>query len=160
MNILSPINPNVNEVHTQSLGRLGDEVMDTTPSETPSYLAKDATQSDFISSPSERNQRVLSVEELNIKHEKELKLAIESIKTLHRDLGTILLDSDSECCDAISTDEDVNVQSEVNQMDSLFAKDHTFQTNVKKINFHNQLYVIHIDSRTSFYCRLLAIDSI
>lgn len=79
-----------------------------------------------------RDQRILSVRE--IKNEKDLEMARQAIKNLHSHLGTIIL-SDSESDGVMSMDDGEDVPVEISQMDSLFAHEHTFRTNVKKLRW-------------------------
>lgn len=83
----------------------------------------------FLTSPSKRGQRVVSIDEI-IKKENDLELARKSIKKLQSQLGTVVLSEDSEHDSSISTDEVRDVHVEVEQNDSFFARNYTFKTNV------------------------------
>lgn len=83
-----------------------------------------------LSTP-KRNERILSVEETMLKHERDLELARKSIKNLQTQLGTVILSEDSDSDTVSSTDEGNEIQAEVEQVDSVFAHEYKFKTNVR-----------------------------
>lgn len=68
-----------------------------------------------------------------VKQEKELELARRAIKDLNSQMGTVILDGESESDDTVSMDEGEKVEAEVPQKDSFFAHEYTFKTNVRKL---------------------------
>lgn len=92
----------------------------------------DNRQPDLIISSSRRDERVLSVEEVMVKQEKDLELARNTIRNLQAHLGTVIVSGDSDSDSAASMDVGDDVQAEVEQCDSLFAHQYTFKTNVRK----------------------------
>lgn len=123
------------------------EIVPPESSSTTSLAKKsDSTRTDSIISSSKRNQRILSIEETVIKHETNLEIARKTIKNLQAHLETVIL-SGSSSDDDISMDEEEDIQAEVAQMDSFFAHQHTFRTNVRKISY---AYILNIFNRLVF----------